>query len=110
MDRPQLQKIDDVIHAKARLGIMSLLMTYGESDFPFLKKKLGLSDGNLGSHLRKLEESDYVRIEKKFVDRKPKTICQTTPKGEEAYKGYIQALEQLIYMLPEDEDKSQSEE
>lgn len=97
MTRLHLEKIDDVIHAKARLGIMSLLMSYENCDFSFLKKKLGLSDGNLGSHLKKLEEAAYIEMEKKFVNQKPKTICQTTEKGKRAYKEYLSALENLLY-------------
>lgn len=97
MTQLPLQKIDDVIHAKARLGIMSLLMSYENCDFSFLKKKLGLSDGNLGTHLKKLEEAAYIKMEKTFVNQKPKTICQPTDIGEQAYREYLVALENLLY-------------
>lgn len=98
MSEADLNKIDDLIHAKARLGIMSLIMTYGKCDFTFLKKKLSLSDGNLGTHIRKLEEAEYIRVEKTFANRKPKTVCYPTEKGEKAYQRYICALEDMLYM------------
>ncbi len=96
MDENSLHQLDDVIHAKARLGIMSILMSYGKADFTFLKKKLGLSDGNLGAHIRKLEEAEYIVVEKTFVRRKPRTICYPSEKGKQAYKKYIETLEKII--------------
>ena len=62
MSKPK--HLNDLIHVKVRLGIMSLLMTYKECDFTFLKKKLEITDGNLGSHLQKLEDANYIEIKK----------------------------------------------
>lgn len=103
MDEASINQLDDIIHAKARLGIMSILMTYGKSDFTHLKKKLGLSDGNLGAHIRKLEEAEYIVVEKTFVRRKPKTVCELSEKGKEAYKHYLETLEKIIQGLGGDE-------
>lgn len=90
--------LNDLIHAKVRLGIMSMLMTYDECDFTFLKKKLEITDGNLGSHLQKLEEAHYIEITKKFVDKKPKTTVTITDTGTLAYKEYIKTLESILNM------------
>lgn len=64
-----VNNINDLIHAKVRLGIMSLLMTYDKCDFTFLKKSLNITDGNLGSHLKKLEDAAYIELTKKFVSK-----------------------------------------
>ncbi|NLM37538.1 MAG: transcriptional regulator [Firmicutes bacterium] len=75
---------------------MTVLTSLGDSDFLSLKNQLGLTDGNLSAHLRVLEEAGYVQIEKKFVKRKPKTICRLTPSGREAFLDYLEQLEQII--------------
>ncbi|WP_054705683.1 transcriptional regulator [Bacillus sp. JCM 19041] len=97
MAEPPLRGIDDVIHAKARLGIMSLVMSHSYCDFAMLKQKLDLTDGNLGSHILKLEQAGYILVEKTFVNRKPKTIISVTKVGALAYEDYIEALEALIH-------------
>lgn len=90
--------LNDLIHAKVRLGIMSMLMTYENCDFTFLKKRLEITDGNLGSHLQKLEEAKYIEITKKFVNKKPKTVITVTDIGTHAYKEYIKTLESILNM------------
>lgn len=94
MNNPK--NLNDLIHAKVRLGIMSLLMAYGECEFTFLKKTLDITDGNLGSHLQKLEEANYIEIEKTFVKKKPKTIITISDIGTHAYKEYIKSLESIL--------------
>lgn len=96
MAEPPLRGINDVIHAKARLGIMSLVMSHSYCDFTMLKQKLDLTDGNLGSHILKLEQAGYIFVEKTFVNRKPKTFITVTKSGAKAYADYIDALEMLI--------------
>ncbi|MEH7464103.1 transcriptional regulator, partial [Bacillus thuringiensis] len=90
-----VNNLNDLIHAKIRLGIMSLLMIYEECDFTFLKKSLSVTDGNLGSHLKKLEDAGYVEITKTFVSKKTKTIVQITNLGADAYKEYISTIEAI---------------
>ena len=91
-----IQNLNEIFQAKTRLGIMTVLTSLGDSDFLSLKNQLGLTDGNLSAHLRVLEEAGYVQIEKKFVKRKPKTICRLTPSGREAFLDYLEQLEQII--------------
>ena len=94
MSKPK--HLNDLIHAKVRLGIMSLLMTYGECDFTFLKKTLEITDGNLGSHFQKLEDANYIEIKKTFVKKRPKTIVIVTDIGTDAYREYIKSLESIL--------------
>lgn len=67
-----------------------------EADFSYLKRLLELTDGNLGSHLVKLEQSGYVELSKTFVGKKPKTYVQATGKGKDAFRIHVKALKQII--------------
>jgi len=89
-------KLDQAIHQKARLGIMSILMASQEVEFNYLKDRLKLTDGNLSSHLSLLEKEKYIKIKKKFVKKKPKTLCQMTEKGRQAFEEYLENLERII--------------
>ena len=96
VDGPALEAIDEIIHQKVRLGIMSTLMAIGSADFKLLKETLGLSDGNLSTHLAMLEEHGYVAIQKEFRGRKPHTTASPTEKGRAAFRDYLAALERII--------------
>lgn len=88
--------IDDVIHGRVRLAAMAYLSGAGAADFNELKAKVGGTDGNLSVHLRKLEDAGYIEVEKRFVGRKPQTICRLSEKGRDAWLRYIARLEQLL--------------
>ena len=89
--------LDLVIHQPARLRLMSLLVGTGESlEFTDLRDRLRLTDGNLGAHLRKLETAGYVRLEKSFVDRKPRTLVSATDAGSLAFVRHVEALQRII--------------
>jgi len=90
------REIDDVIHGRVRLSIMAYLSGAGSADFNELKAKIGGTDGNLSVHIRKLEEANYIRVEKKFAGRRPLTICHLTKKGREAWIAYIKRMEALM--------------
>lgn len=94
----EVPELDETFHIRARLGIMTLLLQWGEGDFPALKKHLGLTDGNLGAHIRVLEGAGYVEVEKTFVERKPRTICRVTKAGRRAFRRYLDQLESVIEM------------
>ncbi len=94
--------IDDVIHGRLRLGVMAYLSGSGTADFNELKSKLQASDGNLSVHLRKLEEAEYIQIEKTYAGRKPLTRVSITDKGRSAFVAYLDAIEKL---LPDHEEK-----
>ena len=91
-----MDALDETIHQKARLGIMSTLMALGEADFKLLKETLGLSDGNLSTHLTLLEERGYITIRKEFRGRKPHTSAVPTDAGRAAFQEYLIALERVI--------------
>ncbi|MGO8670359.1 MAG: winged helix-turn-helix domain-containing protein [Capsulimonadaceae bacterium] len=88
--------LDEVIHQKVRLGIMSALMARAEADFRFLKETLNVTDGNLSIHLTKLEEAGYIESRKEFVRKKPHTTYSPTDRGREAFSGYLAALERIV--------------
>ena len=88
--------IDDIVHSKVRLGIMTILISTKEAEYSFLLNKLGLTDGNLASHIKKLEEAKYIQAKKTFLKRKPKTIYTITKLGREAFEKYVNVLETLI--------------
>lgn len=94
--RAYLENINKAFESRARLGIMSVLMVEDRVDFSTLKETLQLTDGNLASHLRALEEAQYLRVEKQFVGRKPNTTYHATDLGREAFTNHLDALEQLI--------------
>jgi DNA-binding MarR family transcriptional regulator len=93
-------RLNKAIHQKARLGIMSILMASKEVDFNYLKERLKLTDGNLSSHLSLLEREKFISIKKKFVKKRPKTLCQMTEKGRRAFKEYLENLEKIIRSTP----------
>ena len=92
-----VESIDEVIHQKVRLGIMSALMARGETDFRFLKETLSVTDGNLSIHLSKLEEAGYIVSAKEFVRKKPHTTYTPTDAGRAAFHAYLGALERIVH-------------
>ena len=94
-----MSELDPVIHQPVRLRILSALtaIRHGEKlDFVWLRDVLGVTDGNLGSHLLKLEEAGYIEVEKTFVARKPRTLVAVTDKGRAAFQAHVKALKAII--------------
>lgn len=91
-----LKDLDKAFENKVRLGIMSALVVNTHLDFNALKDLLGVTDGNLASHLKYLEKKAYVEFKKEFLDRKPNTKYMATKKGIAAFKKHLQAIEKLI--------------
>lgn len=87
--------LDRLIHEPARLAIMTVLSSVKAADFVFLQRTTGLTKGNLSSHLTKLEEAGLVKIEKKFVSKKPNTNVALTPDGKERIARHWDKLERL---------------
>jgi DNA-binding MarR family transcriptional regulator len=88
--------IDDVIHGRLRLGIMAYLSTASPAIFGELRDKVGATDGNLSTHLRKLEEAGYVTLEKRFVGRRPQTRVHLTQAGRQAWTAWIDRMRGLM--------------
>jgi DNA-binding MarR family transcriptional regulator len=94
-----MAEIDNIIHQPVRLRIMSSLVALDpdeQVDFVHLRKILDLTDGNLGAHLTKLENAGYVKVEKTFIARKPRTFIKATGKGRDAFDEHIAALKKII--------------
>lgn len=92
----QLSDVDRVIHEPARLMIVSLLYALKEADFVFLQGESQLTRGNLSSHLVRLEEAGYVRIEKTFRGKVPLTLCSLTRSGRTAFETYRQTFKRAL--------------
>lgn len=91
-----LKNINKAFESKVRLGIMSVLMVNEEMDFSSLKSLLELTDGNLASHMRGLEEMGYIESKKQFVGRKPNTTYSITNEGRVAFTDHLNALEAFL--------------
>jgi DNA-binding MarR family transcriptional regulator len=94
-----MAELNPLIHQPTRLHLMAALVSLeqGErADFVFLRDLLGLTDGNLSTHLFKLEEAGYIAVEKTFEGRRPKTWVWVTNEGREAFAAHVDALEQII--------------
>lgn len=90
------QQLDEIIHSRIRLAIVSVLIAVDEAEFNFLKEKVNTTDGNLSVHLRKLEEAGYLTVRKEFADRKPRTSYSLSPKGKKAFEIYVERLGKMI--------------
>jgi DNA-binding MarR family transcriptional regulator len=92
---PFLQ-IDRVIHEKGRMGIMSLLAASPELSFTEMRETLEMTDGNLTSHIRTLQQAGYVSIAKTYQNNRPLTTCSLTAAGRKAFTTYIDLLDQIV--------------
>ena len=89
-------EIDRVIHEKGRLAIMSMLAASAELSFTELREALEMTDGNLTTHIRTLQEAGYVSVTKSFHNKRPLTTCALTPQGKKAFSNYINLLERIV--------------
>ena len=89
----QLNKIFD---SRIRIGIMSALMVNEDVNFNDLKALIDVTDGNLATHLKTLEEHSYIKVEKGFIGRKTNTVYSITKVGEKAFRAHLDALEKII--------------
>ena len=92
---PFLQ-IDRVIHEKGRMGIMSLLAASPELSFTEMRDTLEMTDGNLTTHIRTLQEAGYVAVAKSYQNNRPLTTCSLTVAGRKAFATYIDLLDQIV--------------
>ncbi len=94
-----MAELNETIHQPVRLRIMAVLVALepgSEADFTYLRDLLGVTDGNLGAHLRKLEEAGYIALNKTFVDRKPRTFAGATEEGRRVFREHVAALESIL--------------
>ncbi|MDP6769801.1 MAG: transcriptional regulator [Anaerolineales bacterium] len=98
-----MSELNSVIHQPIRLQIMSLVTSLdGEMhiEFTYLQKILQVTAGNLGAHLRKLEDEGFISIQKTFLSRKPHTYIETTPLGHQAFAEHVAALADILQQTP----------
>ncbi len=94
-----MAELNEIIHQPVRLRIMAALVALepgNEVDFIYLRQLLDVTDGNLGAHLRKLEEAGYIAVNKTFVDRKPRTFISVTGEGRKVFQDHVAALEEIL--------------
>jgi len=91
-----IENLNKVFDSRIRLGIMSALMINASINFNDLKELINVTDGNLASHIKALEESGYIKVQKGFIGRKTNTTYSATKAGEKAFKSHLDALEQMI--------------
>ncbi len=91
-----LQHINKAFDNKVRLGIMSVLMVNEKVDFNTLKELLDITDGNLASHIKALENEEYIDVEKRFIGKKTNTTYKATESGKKAFQSHLEALERII--------------
>jgi DNA-binding MarR family transcriptional regulator len=87
-----LDNIDRTIHEPGRLLILIYLYSVEKADFTFLRMQTGMTQGNLSSHLQKLEAAGYIEVEKKFRNRRPLTLLKLSDHGREAFIGYVKEM------------------
>lgn len=96
MNAEPFLQLDRVIHEKGRMAIMSLLAVSPELSFTDMRTALNMTDGNLTTHIRTLQQAGYVAVTKSVQGKRPLTTCALTPRGEKAFKDYINLLEQIV--------------
>jgi DNA-binding MarR family transcriptional regulator len=95
--KPELfLQLDRVIHEKGRLAIMSMLAASPELSFTELRNVLTMTDGNVTTHIRALQQEGYVAVAKSYQNRRPLTTCSLTPAGRKAFAEYVNLLEQIV--------------
>jgi DNA-binding MarR family transcriptional regulator len=94
-----MAELNETIHQPVRLRVMATLVTLeqnDEVDFIYLRDLLDVTDGNLGAHLRKLEEAGYIAVNKTFIERKPRTYVSATAEGRRVFQEHVAALESIL--------------
>ena len=89
-------EFDPILHQPVRTRIMAYLMSLSSVDFTSLKKSLDLTDGHMSTHMKTLVEANYVKMEKEFVNSKPRTTYHITQTGKLAFQQYLETLKKLV--------------
>ncbi len=95
LELPMFNEIDKLIHEPARLLIMAYLYVVESADFLYLMNQTGLSFGNLSGHMSKLEDADYIKIEKSFIDNRPNTRLRLTDAGRKSFNEYKNSMKDI---------------
>ena len=95
-DQWDYHDIDEILHSRIRLSVVSVLARCEEAEFTYVRDAVGATDGNLTTHCKKLEEAEYITVNKRFVGRKPATFFSLTGKGKTALMKYAKKLTDMI--------------
>ena len=91
-----MKQLDPLLHSQLRLAVMSILMNVEEADFVYLRIQTESTAGNLSVQLDKLTAAGYITVEKGFAGKKPRTTCQVTDTGRQAFANYVEALKEYL--------------
>ncbi len=94
-----IQQLNKIFDSRIRIGIMSALAVNDQLNFNDLKELMDVTDGNLATHLKTLEENNYIKVQKGFIGRKTNTTYSITKNGEKAFRAHLDALEEIIKKL-----------
>ena len=94
-----IQQLNKIFDSRVRIGIMSALAVNEKLNFNELKELMDITDGNLATHLKTLEENSYIKVQKGFIGRKTNTTYSITKPGEKAFRAHLDALEEIIKKL-----------
>ncbi len=90
--------LDPLLHSELRLAVMSMLIDMEEAEFPYIKEQTGATAGNLSVQIDKLSTAGYIEVEKTFKGKRPCTLCRITPQGIEAFRQYVDALQDYLHI------------
>lgn len=90
------KSLDDTFHSRIRLAIASVLAGAVEAEFTYIRDSIGATDGNLSTHMRRMERTGYVEVRKDFRDRKPVTYYRLSESGRLAFRAYLDSLEKFL--------------
>jgi DNA-binding MarR family transcriptional regulator len=96
------ESIDRIVHEPARLSLLAHLTVLEEADFVYLQNETGMTRGNLGGHMAKLEAAGYVKVEKTYRQRTPRTVFALTDSGRAALVRWRGQMADIVAMLPSD--------
>ncbi len=96
MNAKSIQQLDRVIHEKGRMAIMSMLAASPELSFTDMRDTLEMTDGNLTTHIRTLQQAGYVAVSKSYQKNRPLTTCALTAPGRRAFGQYVGLLEKIV--------------
>jgi len=101
LDLQPIASVDRLVHEPGRLMVLACLAVVSKADYIYVLRQTGLTQGNLSSHLARLEAAGYVAVEKSFVGKVPRTLLQLTDAGREALRAYRDRLVEVLSRLPE---------
>ena len=91
---------DRIIHEPVRLGVMALLYVVESADFVFIRQQMNLTGGNLSAHIGKLESAGYLKVDKRFNNKRPQTLLSLTDEGRKGFKEYVEAMREFLSGIP----------